>query len=98
MKILLSPISMFASYTLAVDGAAIILDSVRYSLRDLVANMPQYDEQGELVAPSSLPRFVVSATEDSVTLLLPYWGAPSQAVAFPEPIIDPPDGPVQLPE
>ena len=32
-----------------------------------------------------------------LTLVLPHGPNPSQAVAFPDPIIDPPDGEIQLP-
>ena len=33
-----------------------------------------------------------------LTLILPHGAAPSQAVAFPQPVINPPDGPVVLPK
>lgn len=88
MNIYFSPISMLASYTLEVAGDSIILDGVQHSLADL-ANLGEEDAR---------PPFVVSATPDSVTLILPYWGEPSEAVAFPQPIIEPPDGPVELPQ
>ena len=97
MNIYFSPISMLASYTLEVSGDSIILNGVQHSLADLVAGMPQHLENGDTV-PGSLPPFVVSATEDSVTLQLPYWGVPSEAVAFPQPIMDAQDGPVELPQ
>lgn len=82
-----STVSMLASYTLEVAGNSVIIDGIQHRPADLAA----------LVEEDARPPFVVSATPDSVTLLLPYWGEPSEAVAFPQPIIDPPDGRVELP-
>ena len=87
MVIHFSPVSMLASYTLEVSGDSIIIDGVQHHLADLAA----------LGEEEPRPPFVVSATEDSVTLLLPYWGEASNSVLYPEPLLNVPDGPVTLP-
>lgn len=88
MNIHFSPISMIAGYSLEVAGDSIIIDGVHHSLADLAAV-----GDGE-----AMPPFVVSATADSVTLLLPYWGAASEEILYPAPLIDVPDGQVEMPE
>lgn len=88
MNIHFSPISKFGSYSLEVAGNNVIIDGVPHALADLAA----------LVEEDQRPEFVVSATADSVTLLLPYWGNASDAVLFPQPLHDVPDGPVELPQ
>lgn len=88
MNICFSPISMLASYTLEVAGDSILIDGQKHTLAD-VAALGEEDQR---------PPFVVSATADSVTLLLPYWGEPSEAVAYPAPLLQVPDGPVELPQ
>lgn len=85
MRIQLSPISMFTAVEYAVEGDSIIINGTPHALTDLAV-------------AETLPDFVVAAAEDSVTLLLPYWGEASEAVRFPESIIDPPDGPLELPQ
>ena len=87
MDIYFSPISMLASYALEVSGGSIVIDGIPHALETLTS-LGEDDQK---------PPFVVSATEDSVTLLLPYWGQVSEAVLFPVPLIDVPDGPVELP-
>lgn len=87
MDICFSPRSMHATYTLAVSGDSIILDGIQHQLADLAA----------LGEEDPRPPFVVSAAEDSVTLLLPYWGEASNSVLYPEPLLNVPDGPVTLP-
>lgn len=87
MDIYFSPISMFASYTLEVAGDSIIINGTAHALADLIA-LGEFEPR---------PQFIVSATEDSVTLLLPYWGEASDAVLHPEPMLNVPDGPVTLP-
>lgn len=79
---------MLGAISLEVSGVDIIVNGERHALADLAAVQ---DDQPK-------PDFVVSATEDSVTVLLPYWGEPSEAVAFPQPMIGVPDGPVELPQ
>lgn len=88
MIIHFSPVSMYAHYSLEVAGNSIIISGVQYDLADLAAL-----GEGDPRSP-----FVVSATADSVTLLLPYWGEPSAAVAFPQSLVDPADGFVELPQ
>lgn len=88
MNIYFSPISMFAELSLEVSGGDLIVNGVHHSVAALAA-IP--DDQAK-------PEFIVSATPDSVTVLLPYWGEPSEAVAFPQPVIDAPDGAVELPQ
>ena len=88
MDIYFSPISMLASYTLEVSGGSIVIDGLPNALATLTS-LGEDDQK---------PPFVVSATEDSVTLLLPYWGQASDAVLFPEPLINVPDGTVELPQ
>lgn len=79
---------MFAAVEYSVSGDSIVVNGTTHALSTLI----------DLIANEQpLPEFVVSATEDSVTLLLPYWGEASEAVRFPEPIIDPPDGHINLP-
>lgn len=88
MNIHFSPISMIAGYTMEVSGDSIIIDGVQHPLADLAA-LGDEDER---------PPFVVSATADSVTLLLPYWGSASEAVLYPAPLVGVVDGPVEMPE
>ena len=88
MDIYFSPVSMLASYTLEVSGDSVIINGIPHSLADLAA----------LGEEDQIPAFVVSATADSVTLLLPYWGQTNDAVLFPQPLINVPDGPVELPQ
>lgn len=88
MNIYFSPISMLDSYALEVSGESVIINGEPHQLAALAA----LDEN------EPLPPFVVSATDDSVTLLLPYWGPASEAVLFPQPLIDVADGPVELPQ
>lgn len=88
MNIHFSPISMLANLVLEVSGTDILVNGERHALRDLAA-IPEDRPK---------PDFIVSATDDSVTVLLPYWGEPSEAVAFPAPVIGAPDGPVELPQ
>lgn len=87
MNIHFSPISMIAGYSLEVAGDSIIIDGVQHQLADLA----EHSEGG------TLPSFVVSATADSVTLLLPYWGEATGPVLYPEPLMAVPDGVVELP-
>lgn len=88
MNIHFSPVSMLADLALEVSGTDILVNGERHALRDLAAILPDQPK----------PAFIVSATADSVTVLLPYWGESSEAVAFPAPIIDAPDGHVGLPQ
>lgn len=84
MNINFTPISMFDSYSLAVSGDNVIIDGQIYALPDLAAIV---------AAEQPLPKFVVTASADSVTMLLPYWGSSAQ-----EPVsIVAEDGPVELP-
>jgi hypothetical protein len=84
MNINFTPISMFDSYSLEVSGGSIVIDGQEYALIDLAAIVS---------AEQSLPKFVVTASADSVTLLLPYWVS-----SAPEPVsIVAEDGPVELP-
>lgn len=87
MDIHFTPQSMLDSYSLTVAGGSIIIDGASHSLAALAA-LGEDDQR---------PPFVVSATQTSVTLLLPYWGRASDSVLFPQPLIDVPDGPVELP-
>lgn len=87
MDIHFSPISMLVSYSLEVAGDSIIIDGVQHKLADLAA----------LGDEAERPPFVVSATADSVTLLLPYWDEVSDSVLYPDPLMAVPDGPVALP-
>ncbi|KRW62324.1 hypothetical protein AO726_02565 [Pseudomonas sp. TTU2014-080ASC] len=79
---------MLATLDASVSGDTITVNGITHSLLGLVELV-----ENELL----LPDFIVAATDDSVTLLLPYWGEASEAVRFPVPIIDPPDGPLALP-
>jgi hypothetical protein len=88
MDIYLSPISMLASYALEVSGDSILINGQPHALSDLAA-IPE----GEFMPP-----FVVSSTEGSVTLLLPYWGDAREIILYPQPLLDVPDGPVELPQ
>ena len=88
MDIYFSPISMLASYALEVSGGSIVIDGIPHALETLTS----------LGEDDARPQFIVSATEDSVTLLLPYWGQVSEAVLFPDPVIGAQDGPVELPQ
>lgn len=89
MNIYLSPISMFGTYLVAVSANALVVDGVPHQLADLAEEAAK-DEP-------AMPEWIVTANADSVTLLLPYWGEPSEAVAYPAPIMDVSDGPVLLP-
>jgi hypothetical protein len=88
MNIYFSPISMASSYSLEVSGDSLILDSENYSL-EYLSSIP---EEG------TLPRYIVSVTNEDATLLLPYWGDASDAVLYPEPLLNVQDGPVTLPK
>lgn len=84
MNINFTPISMFDSYSLAVSGDSIIIDGQAYALSELSSSIE---------AEQPMPKFVVTASADSVTLLLPYWGG-----IAPEPVSIVADGgPVELP-
>ena len=84
MNINFTPISMFESYSLELAGDSIIIDGQSYALSELAPNVE---------AEQAMPKFFVTASDDSVTLLLPYWGS-----SAPEPVsIVAEDGPVELP-
>lgn len=87
MNIFFSPVSMFETYTLAVAGNSVVINGTAHSIADMLSL-----EEGEL-----LPDFIVGVTEDSVTVILPYWGAAPDYVLYPEPLYNVPDGPVALP-
>lgn len=82
MNINFTPISMFDNYSLSVSGDSIIINGQSYTLPELASNA----EAGQ-----PMPKFVVTALGDSVTLLLPYWGDTSQT---PYTLDNPPDGPI----
>lgn len=88
MNIHFSPVSMLAELSLEVAGDNLVVNGVIHALADLATISDDH----------VLPAFIVSATADSVTVLLPYWGQASEAVLFPEPLIDVQDGPVELPQ
>lgn len=84
MNINFTPINMFDSYSLAVAGDSVVIDGQAYALSELASNVE---------AEKVMPKFVVTASADSVTLLLPYWGS-----SAPEPTyIVAGDGPVEIP-
>lgn len=87
MNIYFSPISMLERYSLEALGDSIVINGQQHRLVDLAA----------IGGEEKKPKFVVAATLESVTLLLPYWGSPSDEVCHPLPMFDVPDGPVELP-
>ena len=92
MDIYMMPISMFVeSYTLeaADNGSTVIINGTAHGIAALAAEVVTDEPQ--------LPQFVVGATADSVSLLLPYWGKVPPEVLYPAPLLNVPDGPVQLP-
>jgi hypothetical protein len=96
MIITLSPVSDFNAEPLELEreGGDLIVNGVRHALADLAALEP--DPDTDLIA---WPSRVLAASEDTITLLFPYRSfRPHPSVINPAPIIDPPDGPVALPE
>ena len=88
MIINFAPVSMRASYTLAVAGDSIYINGKQHRLADLA---------GAVANEQPMPAFVATATEDSVTVILPYWGDAPNSVLFPTPVVNPADGPVRMP-
>ena len=90
MIIQLSPIN---SYTLSApelvrDGDALIINGERHELAALQA----------LTEDEAYPAYIVEVRADTITVLLPYTEDAPEAVRFPAPINDPPDGPIPLPQ
>lgn len=95
MIIRLSPVSSFAEDPLVLerDGGDLIINGERHTLADLAALEPD-SETGDTPWPAG----VVGAKDGEITLRFPYAVTdPSEAITWPDPIIDPPDGPVALP-
>lgn len=96
MRISLSP--QRRDDTLAVSKAGDVL-----TINGAVVDLSTLPEGAALPAEAIENEFVVGEVtridgELQIALILPHGPDPSAAVAFPEPIIDPPDGALELPQ
>jgi hypothetical protein len=95
MKINLSPQRCDGALEVVKSGDLLIINGVSFDFSAL--------PEGATVPAGEIPcDWIVGPVERvagslHLTLILPHGPNPSQPVAFPEPIIDPPDGAVPLP-
>ena len=93
MIIQLSPYHPSAGVeTLALerDGSTLIINGEPITLSDLADIAAQQEP--------AWPAHVSGYSDGTITVRLAYPEGASEAVRFPAPIIDPPDGPIPLPE
>lgn len=96
MHITLSPVRMDATLTASRAGDVLILNGVEF-------DFTQLPDGATLPAEAIDSEWIVGPVERiggelHLTLLLPHGPNASQAARFPNPIIDPPDGPLELPQ
>jgi len=96
MKITLSPQRREDTVTITKQGDALTINGTDYDFTDL-------PEGGTLPADAVDSEYVIGSVnrvngELELTLLLPHSADASEAARFPEPIIDPVDGEVELPK
>ena len=95
MKLILSAQRRDDQYTLAVSGDTLIINGETFDFTPV--------EEGDILDAEAITSdYIVdkvtrTAGQLEVTLLLPHGYPAPEATRFPEPIIDPPDGPVTLP-
>ena len=96
MKINLSPQRRNDALTITKQGDTLTINGTDYDFTDL-------PDGGTLPADAVDCEFVIGSVdrvdgELELTLLLPHGANASEAARFPEPIIDPADGEVELPK
>ena len=96
MKINLSPQRRDDTPTITKQGDALTINGTEY-------DFSQLPDGGTLPADAVDCEFVIGSVdrvngELELTLLLPHGANASEAARFPEPIIDPADGEVELPK
>ena len=96
MKITLSPQRRDDTLTVIKQGDVLTINSTEYDFTDL-------PDGGTLPADAVDCEFVIGSVdrvngELELTLLLPHGANASEDARFPEPIIDPADGEVELPK
>lgn len=93
MIITLSPIRSDARLTLERDGSALVINGVTHDFAGLA--------EGETMTPAECPALAGDATRTGgilqIPLLLPHGANAPAETLFPAAIIDPADGPVDLP-
>jgi hypothetical protein len=96
MKINLSPQRRDDQLTIFKEGDSLTINGTEYDFNQL-------SDGGTLSADAVDCEFVIRSVDRSngeleLTLLLPHGANASEAARFPEPIIDPADGEVELPK
>ena len=96
MKINLSPQRRDDTLTVTKQGATLTINGTAY-------DFSQLPDGGTLPADAVDSEFVIGSVdrvngELELTLLLPHGANASEAARFPQPIIDPADGEVELPK
>jgi len=96
MKLILSPIASDYTLTVVKQGDTLTINGTEYDFADL-------PDGGTLPADAVDCEFVIGSVdrvdgELELTLLLPHGPNASEAARFPQPIIDPADGEVELPK
>lgn len=96
MIIKLSPIRMDGTLTVSKEGDALTVNGVEYDFTPLPAGATLPAE----AIDSEWIKCCVERTLEGeliLTLRLPHRAEASQAALFPEPLVDPEDGPLELP-
>lgn len=96
MNITLSPTRSDAPLSISKQGDALTINGVTYDFSVIPdgATLPASAVDCEYIT-GNVERINGAL---HITLLLPHGPNPSQAVAFPEPLINPADGPLELPQ
>ena len=96
MKITLSPTRSDAPLSISKQGDALTINGVTYDFSVIPdgATLPASAVDCEYIT-GNVERINGAL---HITLLLPHDPNPPQAVAFPEPLINPADGPLELPQ
>jgi hypothetical protein len=106
MKIILSQQRRDDALTVTKQGDALTINGTEYDFTDLPegATLPLYstDENGDSIKNIDC-EWIVSDVQRTngeleLTLLLPHGANASEAARFPEPIIDPANGELELPK
>lgn len=92
MIITLSPQRRDETLTITKSGDSLTLNGETFNFSSLAEGVVQDVSCEWIVGPVAR-----TGSDISLTLILPHGPNPPQHVAFPEPIIDPPDGEVRLP-
>jgi len=96
MKLILSPQRRDGTLTVIKQGDILTINGAEYDFTSL-------PDDGTLPAEAVDSEYVIGSVERvngelELTLLLPHGPNASEAARFPEPIIDPADGEVELPK